>query len=127
MPQVRTCQIPCVSADADLVHAVLFNLIKNAVKFGSKRGDAFIEVYAASSDRDMVTVCVRDNGVGFDAARADALFKPFSRLNGASYEGCGIGLSIVRQAVERHGGRVWADAVPGQGASFFFTLPAACE
>jgi signal transduction histidine kinase len=79
--------------------------------------------WPAPYDEATITVCVRDNGVGFDAARADMLFKPFSRLHGASYEGCGIGLSIVHHAVERLGGRVWADAAPGQGARFFFTLP----
>ena len=124
MPRVRTRPMPCVAADADLLYAVLFNLIKNAAKFASERDDACIDV-EATSDESMVTVCVRDNGVGFDASQANALFKPFSRLHGGSYEGCGIGLSIVRHAVERHGGRVWADSATGQGASFFFTLPVA--
>jgi signal transduction histidine kinase len=104
---------------------VLFNLINNAVKFTRQRSDGRVEVDGTSSNGTTVTVCVRDNGVGFDAARRDLLFKPFSRLHGARYEGCGIGLSIVRHAVERHGGHVWADGAPGQGASFYFTLPLA--
>lgn len=124
MPQVRTRPMPCVAADANLLHAVLFNLIKNAAKFAGERSDARIDIDATLDDA-MVTVCVRDNGVGFDASQAEELFKPFRRLHGASYEGCGIGLSIVRHAVERHGGRVWAESAPGQGADFFFTLPAA--
>jgi chemotaxis family two-component system sensor kinase Cph1 len=123
MPHLCVRPMPMVAADADLLHAVLFNLINNAVKFTRERSDARIEIDATTSDEATVTVCVRDNGVGFDAARADVLFKPFSRLHGANYEGCGIGLSIVHHAVERLGGRVWADATPGQGARFFFTLP----
>lgn len=123
MPKLCVRPMPIVAADADLLHAVLFNLINNAVKFTRERSDPRIEIDATTSDDATATVCVRDNGVGFDAARADDLFKPFSRLHGASYEGCGIGLSIVRNAVERLGGRVWADATPGQGARFFFTLP----
>lgn len=123
MPHVWVRPMPIVVADADLLHAVLFNLINNAVKFTRERSNARIEVDAITSDEATVTVCVRDNGVGFDAARADELFKPFSRLHGANYEGCGIGLSIVHRAVKRLRGRVWTDATPGQGARFFFTLP----
>jgi len=63
--------------------------------------------------------------VGFDSARAGQLFEPFARLHGRSFEGHGIGLSIVRRAVERHGGRVWAEAEPDRGAAFHFTLPRA--
>jgi signal transduction histidine kinase len=65
---------------------------------------------------------VQDNGVGFDAERAAALFQPFSRLHGKDYAGHGIGLSLVRRVVERHGGRVWAQARVPSGASFCFTL-----
>ena len=64
---------------------------------------------------------------GFESSRAVALFKPFSRMHGAGYEGSGIGLSIVRRAVERLGGQVWAESSPGQGARFFFTLPLTCS
>ncbi|MBI5256941.1 MAG: sensor histidine kinase, partial [Burkholderiales bacterium] len=63
--------------------------------------------------------------VGFDNAAAAALFQPFIRLHGKAFEGHGVGLSIVRRAIERHGGRVWASARPDQGACFYFTLPLA--
>jgi signal transduction histidine kinase len=124
MPLVRVLPLPAVAADADLLHTVLFNLISNAVKFTRDRREACIEIDATTSEF-MVAVCVRDNGVGFDAASAELLFKPFSRLHGTKYEGCGMGLNIVSHAVERLGGRVWAEAMPEQGARFFFTVPLA--
>ena len=126
LPQVCAHAMPAVAADADLLHAVLYNLINNAVKFTRERSDGRIDIDAAAAG-DMLTVCVRDNGVGFESSRAVALFKPFSRLHGAGYEGSGIGLSIVRRAVERLGGQVWAESSPGQGARFFFTLPLTCS
>jgi signal transduction histidine kinase len=65
---------------------------------------------------------VRDNGVGFEPGAAQRLFKPFLRLHDRSYDGFGVGLSIVKRIVDRHGGRVWAEGRTGQGASFYFTL-----
>jgi signal transduction histidine kinase len=67
---------------------------------------------------------VRDNGIGFAPADAARLFRPFERLNGQRYEGFGVGLSIVQRIVDHHGGRVWAEGVPGGGATFWFTLGA---
>ncbi|HEY9027154.1 MAG TPA: HAMP domain-containing sensor histidine kinase [Burkholderiaceae bacterium] len=116
--------LPDVRADADLLRPVLVNLITNALKF-SRDADPPIVRIDASADDGEVTVHVRDNGVGFDSAAAGQLFEPFARLHGRSFEGHGIGLSIVRRAVERHGGRVWAEAEPDRGAAFHFTLPRA--
>jgi len=103
---------------------VLVNLITNALKFSRDADPPTVRIEASGSDGE-ITVHVRDNGVGFDSARAGQLFEPFARLHGRSFEGHGIGLSIVRRAVERHGGRVWAEAEPDRGAAFHFTLPRA--
>lgn len=114
--------LPACSADAALLRQVFINLISNALKFSSSRPDTEVRVRARHAAGEIV-VEVRDEGVGFDAARAAELFRPFGRLHGADFVGTGIGLSIVRRIVERHGGRVWAEGRPGAGASFFFALP----
>jgi PAS domain S-box-containing protein len=125
--QVRlTIQRPLWAwADLTLIRTVLQNLIDNAWKFTSGRDDATIEFgmtpgAAAAGDH----FYLRDNGAGFDTAYAGKLFKPFERLHAAAqFPGTGVGLASVRQIVERHGGRVWADGTPGAGATFYFTLP----
>lgn len=124
LPRIVVQDMPAVQADPALLHAVLANLIGNAVKFAGAGGEGLVEVGAQPED-DKVCLFVSDNGIGFDADTATSIFKPFSRLHGNAYEGHGIGLSIVRRAVDRLGGRVWAESSPGQGASFKLTLPAA--
>ncbi len=112
-------------ADPRLLRAVLENLIGNAWKFTAKAAQPRIEVGALPDKGRATTFFVRDNGAGFDMAYADKLFAAFQRLHAASeFPGTGIGLAIVQRVVHRHGGRVWADAKPGQGAVFFFTVPA---
>jgi PAS domain S-box-containing protein len=111
-----------VLADRRLIRTVLENLLDNAWKFTSGR-DASIEFGTAPSGDDAVCCYVRDNGVGFDSAYADKLFQPFQRLHSVTeFPGTGTGLASVRQIVERHGGRVWAEGVVGAGATFYFTL-----
>jgi signal transduction histidine kinase len=105
-----------------LLKPVLANLISNAIKFTRDVPAGRIEIGAGRTAAG-VTVQVRDNGVGFDAAAAGQLFTPFARLHASTFDGHGVGLSIVRRAIERHGGSVWAESQPGQGAVFHFSLP----
>jgi light-regulated signal transduction histidine kinase (bacteriophytochrome) len=112
-------------ADRRLIRTVLQNLLDNAWKFTSGRDDASIEFGTAPSEDAAVCCYVRDNGAGFDPAYADKLFQPFQRLHAARDfpgTGTGTGLASVRQIVERHGGRVWAEGAVGAGATFYFTL-----
>jgi light-regulated signal transduction histidine kinase (bacteriophytochrome) len=115
------------AGDPRLLRGVLENLLGNAWKFTGKTELARIEVGAApGEDPAKETVFfVRDNGAGFDMAHADRLFGAFQRLHGqAEFAGIGIGLASVQRIIARHGGRVWAQSAPGQGATFYFSLPA---
>jgi signal transduction histidine kinase len=114
-------QLPPVQADPSLLRQVYVNLIGNAVKFSREAAVPHVEVGALRDDGGPV-LFVRDNGVGFDPQCAATLFEPFQRLHGKRYEGSGVGLSIVKRIVERHGGRLWAESSPGRGATFYFTL-----
>lgn len=104
------------SADARLLRIVLENLVGNAVKFSALAEEPRVDV-----GRQEDAFFVRDNGIGFNAAAAAEIFRPFQRLQ-SEFEGTGIGLAIVHRIINRHGGRVWADSTPGRGATFFFTL-----
>lgn len=112
-----------VSADGGLLRIALENLLRNAWKFTGRRQDAVIEV-GFSGETGKGAYFVRDNGVGFDMAYANKLFGAFQRLHSESeFEGTGIGLALVQRVIRRHGGSVWAEAAPGSGACFYFTLP----
>ena len=109
-------------ADRRLLQVVFENLLGNAWKFTAAAAEPRIEFGVVSRD-DMPTFFIRDNGVGFDMAHAAQLFAPFQRLHSdARFPGTGIGLATVYRIVERHGGRVWAEAAVDQGATFFWTL-----
>ena len=110
-----------VHADPELARQVLVNLIGNALKFTSEAPQPKIEV-GMRDTQDRPVFFVRDNGVGFDIERAQRLFKPFCRLHSARFEGSGVGLSIVKRIIDRHGGQVWAESKVGQGATFFFSF-----
>lgn len=121
--QFRLQRLPCVRGTAGLLHQVFVNLLGNAVKFTRGVAAPLIELGCCASPHGPA-VYVRDNGIGFDARHAQALFEPFVRLHGKQYPGHGIGLSLVKQVVERHGGQVWAvPRGPEAGAVFHFTLP----
>ena len=109
-------------ADPHLVATMLANLLGNAWKFTSRNPAARIEVGRELRDGESVYF-VRDDGVGFDMQFAGRLFEPFRRLHAeAEFEGNGIGLATAQRVVHRHGGRIWAEASPGRGATFYFTL-----
>jgi light-regulated signal transduction histidine kinase (bacteriophytochrome) len=115
---------PC-RGDRALLEQVWVNLISNALKFTRKREEAVIEIGSLREGGETVYF-IKDNGEGFDMGQAGRLFKVFQRLHSSSeFEGTGVGLSIVASVIERHGGRVWARAEPGRGASFSFTLATA--
>jgi light-regulated signal transduction histidine kinase (bacteriophytochrome) len=109
--------------DPRLLAQLVENLVGNAWKFTGGRERARIEVGSTPGPGGCVVYFVRDNGAGFDMAYAAKLFEPFQRLHAQEeFQGTGIGLAIVHKVVTRHGGRIWAEAAPDQGASFFFTL-----
>jgi light-regulated signal transduction histidine kinase (bacteriophytochrome) len=112
----------CAWGDAPLVTIVLVNLLGNAWKYSAKQAAARIAFGCATKEKEAVFF-IQDNGAGFDMAHAGKLFAPFQRLHRDSeFEGTGIGLATAQRIILRHGGRIWAEAVPGAGATFFFTL-----
>ncbi|HVW24996.1 MAG TPA: response regulator [Polyangiaceae bacterium] len=114
-----------VDGDSSLLRIVLENLLGNAWKFTARVPLARIEV-SMTNQEDEPVYTVRDNGAGFDMKYVSKLFNPFQRLHGeAEYPGTGIGLATVHRIVDRHGGRIWADAASGAGATFYFTIPRA--
>jgi PAS domain S-box-containing protein len=116
--------LPDASCDMVLMQQVVANLLSNALKFTRNADNALIEIQGEVRDGENVYL-IRDNGTGFDPAHADRLFGVFQRLHDVEeYEGTGVGLALVRRIVLRHGGRVWAESAPGEGATFFFSLPA---
>lgn len=109
-------------ADLDLMRMVLSNLLENACKYRSKERSTVIEIGTLRTNSKPVFF-VRDNGIGFEMEFSHKLFRPFERLHrDADYPGTGIGLANVKRIVEKHGGRVWAESILGQGSTFYFTV-----
>ncbi len=121
--EFRLETLPTATGDASMLRHVFFNLLSNAFKF--TRGVSHPLVHVRGIQRDgWHDYSVQDNGVGFDTSRVSRLFSAFERLSGpANQEGTGLGLAIVERIVRRHGGRVWAESLPGHGAKFSFSLP----
>jgi light-regulated signal transduction histidine kinase (bacteriophytochrome) len=120
----RMGDLPPASGDRAMLRQVWVNLLSNAVKYTGQRSEAAVEAGSSAANGEN-TYWVKDNGAGFDMRCADKLFGVFQRLHSDSeFEGTGIGLAIVKRIVTRHGGRVWAESTPGEGATFYFALPA---
>jgi len=119
--------LPSLDADPALLRVVLVNLLSNALKFTRGRDPARIQIFAGAGLSSGPVIAVRDNGTGFSPKEAGRLFGVFQRLHSqAEFEGTGVGLATVKRIVTRHGGQIWAEAQPGQGATFFFSIgPAA--
>lgn len=119
----RVEQLPDVVCDENLMKTVWINLIDNAIKYSSKKDKSVIEIRFEDKGNEY-EFCVKDNGAGFDMNFAHKLFGVFQRLHSKSeFEGTGIGLANVRRIIERHGGKIRAQGVPDESASFFFTIP----
>jgi signal transduction histidine kinase len=112
------------TGDAALLRVALVNMMSNAWKFTARKTEPQVEIGSAGTVDGMVTLYVRDNGAGFDSTRSTHLFSAFHRMHSdKEFEGTGIGLATVHRVVQRHGGRIWAESRPGEGATFYFTIP----
>jgi PAS domain S-box-containing protein len=121
---IRVGKLHAAKVDYGLMHQVMLNLISNAVKYSSKNPKPVVEI-ASKKENNEIIFSVKDNGVGFDMKYADKLFGVFQRLHSMEeFEGTGVGLAIVQRIVNKHNGRVWAEAKKDEGATFYIALPA---
>jgi signal transduction histidine kinase len=121
--QIEVENIPAIEADESQMSRLFQNLIGNALKFRGGETPS-IKVYGKLDKKRICEIFVKDNGIGFDPKFAELIFKPFQRLHGRSeYDGTGMGLSICRKIVERHGGSIRAESEPGKGSTFIIRLP----
>ncbi|UAY51555.1 sensor histidine kinase [Ferruginibacter albus] len=120
--EINVNKLPVINADYNLMHQVIFNLISNAVKYSSKKGNARVDISCTEHETEYI-FSVKDNGVGFDMKYANKLFGVFQRLHSNDeFEGTGVGLSLVQRIIYKHGGKIWADAKPDEGATFNFSV-----
>ena len=122
--EITTSGLPTVQGDPTQLLRLLENLLSNALKYSRKDVKPRIEVSSRQITERTYEFAVRDNGIGISPKNFDLIFAPLKRLHGEEIAGTGIGLAICRTIVERHGGRIWVESEPGNGSTFFFTLPA---
>ncbi|MDX2246550.1 MAG: ATP-binding protein [Bacteroidia bacterium] len=114
---------PDIYADRTLIKQVFTNLLSNAAKFSHKNPQAEV-ILTCTNQKEEYIFTIQDNGVGFDMLYMDKLFGVFQRLHEKEeFEGTGVGLAIVQRIIERHRGKIWAESQPGNGATFYFSLP----
>jgi two-component system sensor histidine kinase/response regulator len=118
--------LPCVTGDEAQLGQILQNLIGNAIKYARRGVPPAIHLSASRRDQDWL-IAVRDNGIGIDSKYFQVIFAPFKRLHGRSIPGTGIGLAVCRRMIEAHSGRIWVESSPGEGSTFYFTLPVSSE
>jgi light-regulated signal transduction histidine kinase (bacteriophytochrome) len=122
--QVSVAPLPVMRGDTSALRQVWANLVSNALKYSARRAVPQVRIGVEVRESEYV-FSVSDNGAGFNPAYSQRLFGVFSRLHSTNeFEGTGVGLAVVRKVIERHGGHVWAEGRPDQGATFYFTLPA---
>ena len=121
--QVISGELPTVIGDQTQLVQLFQNLINNAIKFRRGEDPPRVEVGAEQQGEREWLFWVRDNGIGIEPRYAERIFRIFQRLHGqGEYSGTGIGLAVCKKIVERHGGRIWAESVPGEGTTFYVTL-----
>ncbi|MFZ6719042.1 sensor histidine kinase [Undibacterium sp. Ji49W] len=122
-PEIQVLALPSAFADRSLMKQVWVNLVSNAIKYSSKKNQVRIEI-SGCEENGVLKYMIKDNGAGFNMEYYDKLFGVFQRLHHVDeFSGTGVGLAIVYRIVSRHGGRVWAESIVEEGATFFFTLP----
>lgn len=121
--EIDVKKLDSATGDSSMIKVVVDNLLSNAFKYSSKKGKIKIEVGSYQEDGSIVYY-IKDNGVGFDMLYYDKLFGVFQRLHSAfEFEGTGVGLAIVKRIIAKHGGKIWAEAIVDEGATFYFSLP----
>ncbi|HVG15336.1 MAG TPA: ATP-binding protein [Chitinophagaceae bacterium] len=122
-PAVSIGALPLCMGDQSMLRQVWYNLLDNAIKYSSKKDSPQIEI-GTLTDSQYHIYFIKDNGAGFDMKYAPRLFGVFQRLHRQDdFEGTGLGLALVKRIISKHGGEIWADAVPQQGAAFYFSIP----